>query len=318
MKTGKQMTSRRKTFLSAGLVLLAAMAATPLSIAGAPQAAAAEIKYIVNNMPVTSYDIERRMAFLRLQRRGGNLRETATQDMIDQTLRLQEMKRLNIEIPDTEIDAAYERFASNNKITAAQLDQALAQAGVTKAHFKEFIRSQIGWSRVLQARFRSSGQMTEQEAVQKMLQQGGQKPSATEYMLQQVIFVVPEGEKGQMGKRKREAQAMRDRFRNCETTREFAKGLLDVTVRDLGRVLEPELPPDWKKEITATSPGSATPVRETNRGVEFIGVCSTREVSDDRVAQMVFQSEQSDEQVADDMTKEYMAELREKANIVQR
>ncbi|HEU4987793.1 MAG TPA: SurA N-terminal domain-containing protein [Rhizobiaceae bacterium] len=312
------MTSRRKTFLSASLVLLAAMAATPLSIAGAPQATAAEIKYIVNNMPVTSYDIERRMAFLRLQRRGGNLRETATQDMIDQTLRLQEMKRLNIEIPDTEIDAAYERFASNNKITAAQLDQALAQAGVTKAHFKEFIRSQIGWSRVLQARFRSSGQMTEQEAVQKMLQQGGQKPSATEYMLQQVIFVVPEGEKGQMGKRKREAQAMRDRFRNCETTREFAKGLLDVTVRDLGRVLEPELPPDWKKEITATSPGSATPVRETNRGVEFIGVCSTREVSDDRVAQMVFQSEQSDEQVADDMTKKYMAELREKANIVQR
>ncbi|WP_144863337.1 SurA N-terminal domain-containing protein [Mesorhizobium sp. J18] len=312
------MTSSARACLSAGLVLLAAVAATPVTIVGGGQATAAEIKYIVNNMPVTSYDIERRVAFLRLQRRGGNVRELATQDMIDQTLRLQEMQRLNIDIPDTEIDAAYARFASNNKITPAQLDQALAQAGVTKAHFKEFIRSQIGWSRVLQARFRSTGQMTEQDAVQKMLQQGGQKPSATEYMLQQVIFVVPESERSQLGKRKREAQAMRDRFRSCETTREFAKGLLDVTVRDLGRVIEPELPPDWKKEITATSPGSATPVRETNRGVEFIGVCSTREVSDDRVAQMVFQSEQSDEKVADDMTKEYMAELREKAKIIQR
>ena len=54
-------------------------------------------------------------------------------------------------------------------------------------------------------------------------------------MLQQVIFVVPAEERGNIGKRKREAEAMRARFTGCERTREFAKGLIDVTVRDLGR-----------------------------------------------------------------------------------
>lgn len=258
------------------------------------------------------------MAFLRLQRRPAS-REAAARDMIDQTLRLQEMARLNVDIPESAVDEAYANFAKSNNISTAQLDQALAQSGVTKKHFKEFIRSQIGWSRVLQARFQSQEQMSEQEAVQRMLQQGGKKPSATEYMLQQVIFVIPEGKRNALlAKRKREAQAMRDRFQNCANTREFAKGLIDVTVRDLGRVLEPALPPDWKDAITRLSPGQATPIRTTDRGVEFIGVCSAREVSDDRVATMVFESQKSNDSAAEELTEKYMKELRDKARIVKR
>ena len=42
---------------------------------------------------------------------------------------------------------------------------------------------------------------------------------------------------------------MRARFAGCQSTREFAKGLIDVTVRDLGRKLAPELPPDWAEQI---------------------------------------------------------------------
>ena len=61
-------------------------------------------------------------------------------------------------------------------------------------------------------------------------------------------------------------------------------------MRDLGRVLAPQLPPEWADQIKKTKAGAATPVRETERGVEFIGICSAREVSDDKVAQMVFQS----------------------------
>ena len=34
-------------------------------------------------------------------------------------------------------------------MTAKQLDGIMAQSGVTKSHFKEFIRSQMGWSQAL-------------------------------------------------------------------------------------------------------------------------------------------------------------------------
>jgi peptidyl-prolyl cis-trans isomerase SurA len=284
-------------------------------------ASASEIRYIVNNQPVTSYDIQRRAAFLKLQRRGGNVNEAAAEEMIDQVLRMAEARRLNISISDDQVSDAYARFASSNNMSVQQLDQVLNQAGVTRPHFRDFIRAQMSWSQAVQQRGRSAaGGTSEQDVVQRMLQQGGDKPSATEYMLQQVIFVVPAAERGaKLGTRKREAEALRQRFTGCDSTREFARGLLDVTVRDLGRVLEPELPGDWAQSVKATSAGSATQVRETERGVEFIGVCSAREVSDDRVAQMVFQSEQGGSgESGDEVSKTYTAELRERASIIRR
>lgn len=298
--------------------MLACLSPLALSL---PQAAAqaSEIRYVVNNVPITSYDIQRRAAFLRLQNQRGNLQQAAAEEMIDQTVRAAEAARLNIRITDDQVADAYQRFARSNNMSPAQMDQVLNQSGVTKAHFREFIRSQMSWSQVMGRKSRG-GAMSEQDVVRKMLDQGGSKPKATEYMLQQVIFVVPASDRrAKLATRKREAEAMRQRFRSCDTTREFAKGLIDVTVRDLGRVLDPELPPDWAKQVRAASVGSATPVRETERGVEFIGICSSREVSDDRVAQMVFGAEAAgnDEDMAG-LAKKMTSELRAKAQIVKR
>lgn len=305
----------RRTGFAAMLACL-----SPLAMPPAASAQASEIRYIVNKEAITSYDIQRRAAFLRLQNKRGNLQQMAAEEMIDQTVRNAEAKRLNINVSDEQVAGAYERFARSNKMSPAQMDQMLNQSGVTKAHFREFIRAQMRWSQVLSRANRNSGRMSEQDVVRRMLEQGGAKPTATEYMLQQVIFVVPTAERrAKLGARKREADALRQRFRSCDTTREFAKGLIDVTVRDLGRVLEPELPPDWEKEVKAAKVGGATVVRETERGVEFIGICSTREVSDDRVAQMVFGAEQQGKD--DDMegaSKKLTDELRSKAQIVRR
>lgn len=313
------MTPLTKRLIAAGFAALLSIA--PACITGIAPAQASEIKYVVNNVAITSYDIQKRAAFLKLQHRAGASQKMASDDMIEQTLKSQEMANRRIVIPKTAVDTSFARFAASNKMTAKQLSGVLEQAGVGAAHFKEFIRVQMGWGQLISARYRSDGKMTEQDAARRMLEQGGAKPSATEYLLQQVIFVVPAAEKGKLGERKREAEAMRQRFTSCETTRQFAKGLIDVTVRDLGRVLAPQLPTDWAEMVKATTAGSATKLRETDRGVEFIGVCSSREVSDDRVAQLLFQNEDDggdDNKKGDELSKKYVQELRGKARIIER
>ncbi len=279
-------------------------------------AQASEVRYIVNKVAITSYDIDRRAAFLRLQRRGAG---GAADEMINQVLRNQELARLKINISDQQVDDSYRRFAESNKLTIAQLDQIMAQSSVTKSHFREYMRTQMGWGQAIGMRGRSEGRMSEQDVVQRMIKEG-RKPSATEYMLQQVIFVIPAAErKAILGKRKREAEAMRARFNSCETSRSLAKGIIDVTVRDLGRVLEPELPADWEKEVKATKAGGTTVVRETARGVEFIAICSQRQVSNDRVARMVFSEEQATgDDSSEQLSEKYTKELRERAQIVKR
>lgn len=303
--------------------IYAALAFSALVAAGAVgyssnAADASEIKVIVNKAPITTYDIQRRAAFLRLQRARDTSQKAAADQMIEQTLRLQEAARLGIRVDDKEVDESYARFAKGNNLSVNQLNQILGQAGVTRDHFRNFIRAQMAWNQALGARARSEQSKMDQDAVRQMLQKR-EKPSAEEYLLQQVIFVVPAAERrATLGKRKREADAMRARFSGCDTTRQMARGILDVTVRDLGRVLEPELPPEWKKQIVATNPGGATTVRETERGVEFIGVCSKRQVSDDRVAQLLYRAEKSDDASAEALSNTWTAELRERAQIIRR
>jgi peptidyl-prolyl cis-trans isomerase SurA len=187
---------------------------SPLMLAPAPaQAQTSEIRYVVNNEAITSYDIQRRAAFLRLQNKRGNLQAMAAEEMIDQAVRNAEARRLNIRVADLQVNEAYERFSRTNRMSPAQMDNILNQAGVTKTHFRDFIRAQIGWSQVLSRNSRAGAQMTEQDVVRRMLEQGGSKPTAREYMLQQVIFVVPAAERrAKLGARKREAEALRQRF----------------------------------------------------------------------------------------------------------
>ena len=144
---------KRMRMVTTALVLGLTVAGVTAPLA-VPSAEASEIKYVVNNMPVTSYDIARRAAFLKLQRRSG---ASAAEDMVEQALRAVEIKRLNINIPESAVDQAYARFGQNNNVSVQQLDQILAQSGVTRGHFREFIRVQMGWNQALSARNRATG-----------------------------------------------------------------------------------------------------------------------------------------------------------------
>jgi len=284
-----------------------------------------EVKVIVSGNAITNGDIQRRAAFLKLQRKGGNLNQVAREELTEEMLKRVEMKSRGVNISDKEVDEAYAGFATRNKMSVAQLSQVMNQAGITPDHFKKYIMVQMGWGRLVSARFRSTGMVSEQDAVQRMLKDGGKKPVATEYQLQQVIFVVPSSKRSPalLAKRRQEANALRSRFQSCDSTRQLTKGMIDVTVRDLGRIIEQQLPGDWAKDVKATSANRATPPHDTEKGVEFLAVCSTRQVSDDRVAQLVFSMEGTDseagqEKKADEMSKKYLQELREKATIVNR
>ncbi len=284
-----------------------------------PSIAASKIKVIVNGKAITTYDIARRAAFLKLRRTRGNRTNLATEELIDEEIKMQAANRVKISVSRKEVDAAYARFAKSNRMPVKALTQILNRSGVTSKAFKKFIRAQMTWQLLMQAKIRAeSQQKSTQDIFSKIHAQGGKKPSTTEYTLQQVIFVVPNKKRrSMMSKRRRQAKAFRNRFENCDNTIQFAKGLKDVTVRMLRRVMKPQLPPDWKKHIIETSQGKTTRVRDTHRGVEFIAVCKARIISDDRVAQLEFRTDQAKQGVSES-EKKYLQQLKDRASIERR
>jgi len=286
----------------------------------APTAAhASEIKVVVNNIAITSYDIAKRKAFLQLQRRKGNLTQMATDEMIEQALKNYAVKSAGYRIPDSRVDQAFANFANSNKLSTKQMAQILNQAGVTVDHFKEFIRTQIGWGQFVSAQSRSKGGlMNEQDMVAKMLERGGPKPTSTEYTLQKVIFVVPASQRSkELARRRNEANQMRGRINDCSQTIPLATQLRDVAVQDIGRVLELRLPPAWKDEVVGKQTGQTTRTKDTDNGVEFLVICRARTVSDDRVAQLEFSTE-AVENGNDQAGEELLKKIRESARIERR
>jgi len=280
------------------------------------------VAVVVNGNPVTHTDIRYRKAFLRLQGRGGNLDALAREDMIEEMLKRVELKNRNIDIPQAEVDNAFAGFASRNRMSVAQLTNMLSQSGVTAAHFKTYIMVQMGWGRLVSARIRSESMVSEQDAVQRALANGGVKPSTNEYRLQQIIFVVPANRRGAiMGKRRAEANALRAQINaqtnSCDNLRQLTKGMMDVTLRQPPRVLELELPDEWSKSIKATPAGKATPPLDTPRGVEVMVVCSVRQTNDDRAVRLIYTLEDGgmDQKKAEAIERKYIKELRDKARI---
>lgn len=308
------MSTMRAMALGTAIFATAATAVVPLAT---PAVAATSVEAVVNGSAITSGDVARRAAFLKLQRTKST-REIARQQLIDETLKRAEIARLRMSVSTADVDASYARFAASNKLSTDQLNKILDQAGVTPDHFKQYIAVQMSWPRVVNARYGNAP--GGKSLVERMQENGGQKPSTTEYFLQQVIFVVPEKRRNAiLGKRKAEAEASRSKYPGCDDAKVFAATMHDVSVKNLGRVLAPQLPDDWKPLIEKAE-GNTTGTRVTERGVEYLGICKKREVNDDMAAEMVFRAEELGKggEKDDSNSQKYLEELRSKAQIVNR
>ena len=293
------------------------------SIVGVPAQTAfaktVDIEVIVNNVPITNDDIAKRKALLRLMGTKGATDAKAREAMIDQALKQSEIAFRGASVTQAEVDEAFQNFANGNNMSVAQMSSILNQAGVGVEHFKFFIAVSMSWGQLLRARYGANTLLPDDEFIPQLEQaeKEGKKPETTEYLLKRIVFVVPEKERGSLlAKRKREAEAARKSFPGCDQAISFAATMNDVTVIDLGRFLEPQLPAQWKDPVIKSS-GDTTSVITTPVGAEFLAVCERKTASDDYAARLVLSNkEDSAEMDTDAESEKYLEELRDKAQIV--
>lgn len=288
---------------------------------GGVQNRGAFIRILVNKNAITNLDINRRVQFLKLRRVPGNHTKLAENEMIEQVLKLEEATRRRTLASDAQVETAFENFAKQNRAPKAALAQELNKRGVGAKHFKSFIKTQISWQRTVQGKFQAeTTRVSEQKAIQQLRENGNQKPKVNEYSFKQVIFVVPKNKRSSaaIATRKREANAFRQTVNGCDNLLQSIKGLKDVALLDRRHVMEPELPQNWKDPIASAGVGGTTAAQETEKGVEFMTICKSRVVDDDRAAQVTQQTTDFSQfgEKSSEFSKKYLDELRSNATIV--
>jgi peptidyl-prolyl cis-trans isomerase SurA len=145
-----------KQVLPAAFVLVWFGMAPALAQVAAYSPDSASIAAVVNGQVITSQDVADRARLLALSlglnptsAAISNLAPQVTNQLIDQTLQLQEIDKRNVTVPESDIEGAIAHIEQGNGLPAGGLRAKLAAAGVPFATLVSQIRIELGWQTVL-------------------------------------------------------------------------------------------------------------------------------------------------------------------------
>ena len=299
--------------------LLAVMAVAAAVLAAAP-AQAQHVVVIVNGDPITAFDIDQRSKLIQLTSSKTPARQDVIDELIEEKLKLQLLKRYSIEGMDLEVDSAYANMARRARLTSQGLTDTLEKNGIRPGTLKSRLKAELTWNQVIRGRFQSSFQFSEKDIMEKLGPTNPETPSiGYDYTLRPILFVVPRGSpEGLRDVRRKEAEALRARFTACEEGVKMARGLRDVAVRGSTVKSSADLAPALRDILEKTEIGKLTPPEVTTQGIEVYAVCRREKSSAENTPDKRKVRDELVNQQFAAKGKAYMKELRSQAMIEHR
>jgi peptidyl-prolyl cis-trans isomerase SurA len=298
-------------------IFASAMLAAASLLAVSTAASAQQVVALVNGTPITNLDVEHRAKFIQLSTKKPASRREALDSLIDEILEINEAKRFSIEAPDSDIENSYAGVATRMGIDKAKLTQLLVAGGASDDTLKRRLRAQLVWTNLVRGRYKSSMEVGDKD-VEAQLRQNPEKMKndiGYEYVMRPVVFIVPRGSpEAAYDNRKRDAEALRARFQNCNDGIIFARALEDVAVRDQVSKYSADLAQQLREILESTAIGHLTPPETTAEGVQMFAICAKRETKSD-TPEMREIREQMLQQKFGAQAKRYLESLRRAAMI---
>jgi len=289
------------------------LAAGLFSAVSGPKAHAQGIAAVVDGVPITTLEVSERRAFIRLTQKKNETPRQVTDSLIDEALIMKEAGRRNVTVNEGDVDGRFAQVASSVKLQPAQLTQVLSQNGASARTFKASIRAQLAFRRLVTGRF-NPAQISE-KAIARELDDKKSDTKGFRLTLRQIIFVLPKNANaGQVATRRREAEALRARFRGCESGLELARGMRDVAVKDPIVRTSGQLTKPMRDAFARIKVGETSKPERGEQGVEIIAVCARNDINDDAGLRQQVQMELADEQMQGE-GKKYLSDLRQRASI---
>jgi peptidyl-prolyl cis-trans isomerase SurA len=276
MTTGRCDARRRRLPRLTAFVLALAglLCAAALPSAGAR---AQKVVVMVNGEPITSLDIDQRSKLLQLTTRKTPSREEVLEQLITDKLKIHEAAKFKLSVTDSEIESAFANMASRSGGQSAQLEQQLSSAGASAATLKARIKADLVWGQLVRGRFQSSLQIGEKDILGQLEAKKKTDTGSFDYTLRPILFIVPRGAPaGAFDARRREAEALRGRFQDCEEGIKFARALKDTAVRAPVHRAASELPQQLRDVLDKMQIGRLTPPEQTAQGIEVFALCAKR------------------------------------------
>ncbi len=238
------------------------------------------IKVLVNDDPISDYDIDQRERFLAItthEEPSAALKKKATDMLIDEWLQMQEGRKLGVSPDDDDVAKILEDMAKKNNLTVDGLSTALGRAGVNIGTLKDRIKAQLVWQDVVRRKFRHDVLIGDAEVDKALADAGGEgggAPTGTALQLRQVRYEFPAGaDQKTIASRLAAAEGLRARFDTCA---DLAKGVEGASVKTLADQQPASLAQPARLLVMNAKIGQMTPPTLSTSAVELYAVCGKR------------------------------------------
>ena len=237
-----------------------------------PSVAQTEMKIaaIVNDEVISGLDLHARLLLTikssRLEATQAvfsRLAPVVLRNLIDEKLKVQEAKKLNIIVSEAEVLDALASIGKRNNIAPGKVDAFLASQGIDKNELLKQIRSDIAWIRLIRRKSLPNIKISEEEinsAIQEIKQNAG-KP---EHQVSEIFLPVDKPER--QGEVLQLAEKLIQQLRSGATFRALARSFSQSSTAavggDLGWVRKGQLPEEVEKALAEMTPGAmSAPIR---------------------------------------------------------
>ncbi len=248
-------------------------------------------------------------------------RENVLEQLIEKRLTGQEVKRLNIEVGETELDNTIENIKKANYFTDEDLRKGLAAQGLTIEEYRERIRSQIQRNRLVNAEVKSKIVITAEDVQAYYDSHREVYEGEKKYHLRNIIMMVQSyaSESGKLAiyKKMKAVHAKLDAGESFESlAREHSEAPFASDGGDLGTFKLDELSPEIRDGVENLTDGQYTDVLDTSQGWQIFQVAEilsmpTRTLEDAKaeIEETLFN------EIMDKRFGEWMKKLRERSHI---
>jgi peptidyl-prolyl cis-trans isomerase SurA len=264
------------------IALIAVLAVlVSLSVTAAPAWAQAEqsIVVLVNDDPITVYDVEQRQRFLAVttqEQPSPALKKKATEMLIEERLQIQQARKLGITASEEDVNKVLGGMAKNNNMSPEQLGSALGQMGVNIKTLRDRIRAQVVWQDVVRKKFRRDVSIAESE-VDKAL--GGAADAEapkeeTAFQLRQVKYEIPtDADQASIAKQLAAVESVRARVQSCSNLSSLTKDMKGFKIKTLQDQMPGSLGQPMRTLVMNAKIGQMTPPTLSGSAIEAYAVC---------------------------------------------
>ncbi len=237
----------------------------------------------------------------------------ALDGLIEERLKIQEAKRLNVLATDEQVNSTMAQLAKRNKMTPKEFAQHLKKVGASVSIMKQRFRASMSWSNVIRARFGQRVSVSNSD-IDKLVGTGIGEDEV-ELGLQRILLTLPgKADQKQVAQRLREAETLRAKFTDCKVTSALASGVREARFQDLGKRRSASIPEPTRSLLRVAGKGEMLPPSLGEGGVELWAVCDRTTIKAAQVKRDEVQNELRQKEF-DILAKRHLKDLRQDAHI---